>query len=156
MKPGQVVHVRISPQDCLACVDIVKAIGINTTNMSFALVVKIALASCLESMRQNNVIPKRTGFEFTDMMAPFKEFRAQRQASKLHAARIIDSIGDKFQPPAIVPTNPELERVRSRMDELAFKREQDEMNFTREDQQEWEQLTAQLFAAQDNVGTTKE
>ena len=156
MKPGQVVHVRISPQDCLACVDIVKAIGINTTNMSFALVVKIALASCLESMRQNNVIPKRGGFEFADMMAPFKEFREQRQASKLHAARIIDSIGEKFQPPAIVPADPKLERITARMDELAFKREQDEMNFTREDQQEWEQLTAQLFAAQDNVGTTKE
>ncbi len=128
----------------MACIDVCQAIGMSMQNMSFAQVVKIALASCLESMRQNNVIPTRSGFEYSDMMHPFKELDFHNRAAKLGVTKLVDGLGERFAPQPIVPIDPELERIKRRMDELHMKREADPANFTDAEQAEWVELCSKL------------
>ena len=147
MKPGQVVRIRVSPKDCMACVDICRAVGLNMNNMSFAQVVKIALASCAESMRQNNVIPHRTGFEYSDMMSPFQELNIGSRAAKLGVTRLVDGIGERFSPQPVATASPELERATVRLQELFIKKEADPLNFTPSEEEEMLRLIS--VASQD-------
>ena len=68
---GYVVYIRVNPEDCMAVADIVSQVGELKEGMSFSSAVSMALAVMTETLRGSGVIPKRDGFEFSEMLKPF-------------------------------------------------------------------------------------
>jgi hypothetical protein len=66
-----VLHIRLNPEDVMGCIDIIKQAGVNTTGMSLAMVVRLAISAFLEGARQNGTIHQRDGFEYQEMINPF-------------------------------------------------------------------------------------
>lgn len=81
--PGRVVRLRINPQDCIAVADIIDRLKQPTGLMSFDQAVRIALSVLIENARERKLIPRRDGFEYTEMMGRFVH-------NKAHAAAILE------------------------------------------------------------------
>lgn len=81
--PGIVTSLRVNPTDAMSVIDMLDYLGVPKENMSFAQAAKIVLASSLEAYRQQGFIPRRTGFEYSEMIAPFT-----RQDPGAHAAKL--------------------------------------------------------------------
>ena len=145
MRPGTVVSVRLNPADCMAVVDVLKIIGYPMHNLSFAHATKIAFASMAESMRQNQIIPRRLGYEYLEMMEPFKEDLNGRRAAKLNQTKLDDMAGSKFQPAPIVPVTPQLAAAKRLMEELAMRKENDPANWTEQDEEKWLEVCGLLY-----------
>lgn len=128
MKAGPTPHIRMSPQDAMACIDIVEKVGVSTTGMSFAMVAKIALTSLIESARQNGLIPKRDGWEYGEMMKRFGELTSGSRAAKLQMNALVQGMGAEMVPQAIAPETPERRRRRVRFEELKFMYDADPEN----------------------------
>ena len=144
LKPGQVTTIRVSPQDCMAVVDIL-IVGVPLGNLSFAQATKLAFSSMAESMRQNQIIPRRLGYEYLEMMDVFKEDLNGRRAAKLGQTSLNDAAGRRLQVAPVMPETPEMLRVKRAMDQLQFKRENDSVNWTAEDEAKWAGLCGELF-----------
>lgn len=71
MKGGRVITIRVNPEDIMGCIDLVKKADSNMPGMSTAMIVRLALSGLLESARRAGVVPRRDGFEFEQMIAPF-------------------------------------------------------------------------------------
>lgn len=137
--PGLVVSVRINPTDAMSVIDILDAVGVPKENLSFAQGTKIALSSLLESARQAGTIPRREGFEYLEMLAPFKADSYASRGAKLKLAN------ELAKPPTEnnVPV-PQLDRAKQvRLDELLFKHQQDPDNMGKEELQELTELLEQ-------------
>lgn len=70
---GRIVRIRVNPQDCMGCVDLLNQLGVLEEGTSFATVVSNALYQLLSLARDNEIIPTRDGFEYMEMMEPFKD-----------------------------------------------------------------------------------
>lgn len=99
MRPGVVVSIRVNPKDCMGVLDVLEKAGIVTPGASFPSLISLALGSLLETARQNNMIPTRTGFEFSEMMAPY--LKQPRNKKKLEIAKTIHSIGSDIVSPTL-------------------------------------------------------
>jgi len=70
--PGEVVKIRVHTTDVMACVDVLEAAEVSVPNMSLAQVVRVALSILCESARKQGIVPRRDGFDYTSMIAPFR------------------------------------------------------------------------------------
>lgn len=68
---GMVTTIRVRPDDQMSCIDIVEKAGALREGMSITAVVSRALSICCETLREAGTIPRRDGFEYGDMIAPF-------------------------------------------------------------------------------------
>jgi hypothetical protein len=156
MRAGQVVRIRVNPKDCMSVLDVMEVTGMQTQGMSFSAIVSLALSSAMEGLRQQGVIPTRTGFEFSDMMSVY--LRGSSQGRKVAMTNAIYNAGSEFQVrpvamPADLPEDdgyiepvdnptPEVLRARRALAELCAKKELSEQNsavmWQAEDQREYE------------------
>jgi len=67
--PGNVVSLRINTKDTMSVIDLVSKLGVPMNTLSFPSMVSLALGSLLESMRQQDALPVRDGFEYLQMTA---------------------------------------------------------------------------------------
>lgn len=135
MTPGIVVSLRVNPTDVMAIIDALDYIGIPKANLSFAQATKLVLASALEGFRQAGIVPRRDGFEYLEMIAPFEQQGFGSRGAKLKMAKI-NRQPNMQPPPIVVPDTPEVARRRVRFDELIFKYKADPNNFADDDMQE--------------------
>jgi len=98
LKPGLVISMRVNPADCMSVVDVLAKTGLLMEGMSFSGMCSLAFSSLLETVRQQEHIPRRSGFEFTEMVGPFLH---GKHAKKVHTAKIIQEMGSDFSAPAL-------------------------------------------------------
>ena len=67
MRAGNVVSIRVNPTDTLSVIDLMKELNMPMHTLSFPAMVSLALASSLQALREQGVIPERTGFEYNEM-----------------------------------------------------------------------------------------
>jgi len=73
--------------------------------------VSAALASAMETLRQNSIVPTRDGFEFSDIMAAFPKTVRSSRGRALAITKTFELAGSRAQVPAIAP-NPDVEKRR--------------------------------------------
>lgn len=142
-RAGEVVSIRVNPKDCMSCVDVVKKIGLPIQGGSFAIVVSSALASLLETFRQNNIIPTRDGFEFNEIMSAFPKTARASRARALAITETFHTVGSSIHIPPII-RNPDFERKKIQFDALAFRNENDPINVTDAEREEMLELAREL------------
>lgn len=69
---GTTARIRVNPKDCQSVLDLLEHVGLQTGRMSFAQCVSLALASLLETARQQGVLPEPDPFQFSNRMAQFQ------------------------------------------------------------------------------------
>lgn len=99
MRPGIVASIRVNPKDCMAVVDVMEAVGIPTDGMSFPAMVSLTLSSLLQTARDNNQIPTRDGFEYSEIMSPFMGQRRNRK--KLEITKTLHELGSSIHVPKL-------------------------------------------------------
>lgn len=71
-KGGMTANIRVSPKDCLAVLDVMKAIDLDPYAHSFAGCVSLTLTTLIALARQQKVIPEEEdGFQYLNRMQPF-------------------------------------------------------------------------------------
>ena len=88
MKSGEVVHIRLNPEDVMGCIDVCKTARVYIDGMSLAQVARLALSGLLEAARKHEVIPRREGFEYAAMVQPI--LAVGRNGKKLQITSIIE------------------------------------------------------------------
>ncbi len=141
MKIGRVARIRVNPKDCMAVVDVLKKLDIVPRGMSFSQGVSVVLSSALESFRQSGLIPIRDGFEFSQLLEVFPPDRPADRARKLEITEIMSA----HKAPALIPETPDRKRRRLRFEELKFKKEHDDLNWTEALQEEFRPLVDEFF-----------
>lgn len=68
-----VVQFRLNTEDIMGCIDVLNLSDINKDGMSMAMVCRLVLSSFLQGAREKGMIPKREGYEYTDMVAQFSK-----------------------------------------------------------------------------------
>ena len=68
-----VVQFRLNTEDVMGCIDVLNLSDINKDGMSMAMVCRLVLSSFLQGARDKGMIPKREGYEYTDMVAQFSK-----------------------------------------------------------------------------------
>jgi len=125
MTPGIVVSLRVNPTDVMAVIDTLSYLGIPSANLSFNQATKLVLSASLESHRQAGIIPRRGGFEYSEMLEPFQQQGFGARGRRLQVAKLL------AQPTTVVPPveTPERRARKVRYEELLFRRNEDPMNF---------------------------
>jgi hypothetical protein len=95
LRPGMVATIRVNPKDCMAVLDVVKAAGLSTDGMSFAAMTSLAFSSLLQTMRDQEVIPDRDGFEYLDMMQPY--LGSKNNKKKVAITKTLQNAGSKVR-----------------------------------------------------------
>jgi len=155
MKAGEVVSIRVNPEDVMSCIDICLVAGIYVKGMSLAQVVRTALSGLLEGARTGNVVPHRDGFEYSEMIAKF--IVPGHDVRKLQISNVIEqaevargnvglprspmAIGMMQHAPAIITEDtPDVKRLKAnlirRQMELDSKKQADPDNFSTAEQEE--------------------
>jgi hypothetical protein len=146
MTPGIVISLRVNPRDCMSVADLVQKLNAYMPGMSFSSAVSIALSSAMESFRVNAILPDRSGFEYEQVMAPFKI--KKRDARKLAIASTIRMTGELYRVRPLVPQTSEAkvaqERRKLRYDELKFKYENNKENWCMDDTEEYVPLAKEF------------
>lgn len=135
-KYGEVVRIRIDPADVMSCIDLCKAGGVITKDLSLAQVVKLALSGMLENARRQNIVPTRTGYEYAEMVQPFKD--TGRNNAKLQLTDAIEKSKLKLRMPEpatpIIEDSPSIKRQKAKLlttiMELEQKKQVDPDNFS--------------------------
>jgi len=142
MKAGAVTTMRINPRDCQSCLDVMKAVSINTNDMSFSQIASLTLSSLLESARKTGLLPEPNPFEFLNRMEPYIGTKNTRRKTKitttinnlgsamrapaLEAAELDEELSEPVHQPAVAQTPEDMETVRAatvRLTELSRKRD---------------------------------
>ncbi len=162
MKHGMVIQFRLNPEDIMSCIDVLDMSKVSQHNMSLPMVCRLVLSSYLHGSRERGMIPKRDGFEYTDMV---RRFTSAPMAKKLNVTNELYSkdaknhaddvdtqyidVNQKYGKvnqtayvaqtlPMPLPSNDNAHMVRKRarvelaIDELEQRRAIDEDNFTTE------------------------
>lgn len=140
MLAGRVVRIRVNPQDCMGVVDVLKLLELKVVQFTFDQAVRIVLSSLLESSRSHGAIPRRDGFEFTQMMKGFIQRITNDRTKTFEVTRLLDTASIQAAMP-----DPTRERKFRRFEELNLKMEIDTINVTEAEQRELQQLTAELW-----------
>ena len=142
MKPGRVVYIRLTPKDCMSCVDVTAQAGYNPNPMSFGQIVSSAIGVMLESLRQTKIIPDREGFEYASMMARWASDVKADRGIKLGITRALEF----SERPTLktITIDPVLARKKIEFEELAFKANHDEQNMSEADKVRLQELLAEL------------
>jgi hypothetical protein len=97
LKTGEVVRIRVNPTDTLSVLDLLAAVGISTTYMSYSQCVSLALSSLLETARQHKLIPEPDGFDYNNRMAKFRGHNSLNHKKKLETNAAIERLGSDFK-----------------------------------------------------------
>lgn len=103
MRPTTVVHVRVSTEDIMSAIDVVRKGGMQTEGMSLALVVKLAFSGAMEALREQGVVPRREGWEYGEMIAPFVRNTMARKVAIGQAYAEADMQRASVDMPAVRP-----------------------------------------------------
>lgn len=155
---GNVVQIRLNTEDVMGCIDILKHANVDTTGMSLAMVTRLVLSAYLEGSRLDGTIPRRDGFEYSQMIAPFvhtskaKKIQTTNAVLNTEIALIkVDKPASQFalhvQPSKDAPRaghdipmqlSPELEqkerRIMVKRGELMMKQDADPDNFSQQEE----------------------
>ena len=137
MQGGRVVRIRVSPKDCMRVVDALGKMGVDIPafqgSLSFSHATKRVLEACLVALERDGIIPTRDGFEYSTMLSAFpsQDDALKSRAKQIQFTKLEEHPSYKAQP--IVPESHERKARRVRYEELMFKREADEINFTQEE-----------------------
>lgn len=160
MKAGEVVKIRVSPKDVMTAIDLVQGAGLVVTGMSLAEVVRLAMSGLMQRARETGAAPNRDGFEYMQMLAPFKQgdphvkndvhhrqraLIAQKQARAEQEREAMDMppLGSIVSKQVQITHNIQQAkdpRKHTRFKELVFKRRADQLNFSEAEQAELDQL----------------
>src|SRR5258708_28760834 len=88
MKSGEIVHIRLNPEDVMGCIDVCKTARVYIDGMSLAQVARLALSGLLEAARKHEVIPRREGVEYAAMVQPI--LAVGRNGKKLQITAIVE------------------------------------------------------------------
>jgi len=125
----------------MSCVDVAKQVGYLKEGISFAEVVSVALRALLQTVRQQNIVPERDGFEFSEMMRSYKDQPHLDRALKVRLNKTL-----RFQTiPAVIEETAEQKRAKIRFEELAFKNSADPVNVSEGELEELRKLTNMLY-----------
>ena len=123
MTPGERISMRVKPRELMASVDILKAVGVDIQGVSVSELVRLAFNVLVESAIKNKQIPERDGFEYTELLAPFKRANLRTKVAvgqtialaELHraAAGLPPAFGSLPQPTTVL-TDGEIEASRAR------------------------------------------
>lgn len=146
--PGRTVRIRVNPQDCMAVVDVMRILDLKVVQFTFDQAVRIVLSSLLESSRSHGAIPRRDGFEFTQMMKGFIQRITTDRTKTFEVTKLLNTT-------SIQAAMPDREREGKfrRFEELNLKQEIDAINVTEAEQRELQQLTAELWPDPDLANT---
>lgn len=142
MKIGTVVNIRVSPANCMAVSDAIRLAGLHPGDMTFSSAVSRVLDMMMDSLRRDNLIPTRDGFELSDMMGEFIQKNKASLPSVSYRQPTIRE--DAPHSPVVLntATTPEQRLANVRFKELMVKREHAPDSWTLEDEQELEQVLA--------------
>jgi len=68
---GEVVHIRLDPQDCMAVADMMRVTGQYIPRMTLGVAVSTLFRAQIDVWRREGRIPIRDGFDYFDIMKPF-------------------------------------------------------------------------------------
>lgn len=138
--PGRVARIRVNPQDCMAVADVMRLLELKLEKFTFDQAVRIVLSSLLESARSHNAIPRRDGFEYSQMMAQFIQRITTDRTKTFEVTRLLNTAN-------IRPVLPDVstERKFRRFEELSLKMQADEINVSEAEKMEMQQLGAELW-----------
>lgn len=130
---GRVARIRVNPQDAMGVADVLHALGVDDQRFSFDQAVRIALSSLLESARAHGAIPRRDGFEYSNLMARFIERVPDARKQKLQVTSLFHGQGEHYQVKPLID-DPVVKKRRVQYEELLFKRKNNSENWTEADQ----------------------
>lgn len=132
MNPSLVFSLRLNAPEAMGVVDILNVLGIPSDNLSFSQATKIVVAAVIENYRQAGTIPRRTGFEYIEMLAPFTKPNISQRSARLKSAAELNK--ERTLPNLLAAhETPEHRSRRVRYEELMFRRNEDPINFTDQD-----------------------
>mgnify|MGYP001557962641 CR=1 FL=1 len=149
MKAGRIVRLRVNPADCMGVADVLSQLGMSPERFSFDQACRIALSSLLESARVHGAIPRRDGFEYTEMMSRFIARVPAEMIAKLQVTKLLHGAGDEFQQRPLVG-DAGRGMMQNRFGELMAKQEKarsslEEAQLTIGEVKELAQLTSALY-----------
>lgn len=132
MTPSLVFSLRVNAPDAMSVVDTLNVLGIPSDNLSFSQATKIVLAALLENQRQAGNIPRRSGFEYTEMLEPFVKPNISARSARLKSAA---ELSKEHTIPSLLAQHESSDRRSRRVqyEELMFRRNEDPVNFSNED-----------------------
>lgn len=85
---GEVVRLRVNPEDVITCIEIVKNSGTPYIGMSLAQIISQALKGFCNYARDNSIngVQPNDGFDYTNIVAPFIN---NRQGTKLETSETV-------------------------------------------------------------------
>lgn len=121
MSPGEKVCMRVKPRELMACADVLRVAGVDIQGVSLSSLVRLALNVLVESAIKEKRIPDRTGFEYNELLTPFKRANIR---TKVQVGQTI-ALGELHRAAADLPnalgslpdgqlTNDEIATARSR------------------------------------------
>lgn len=159
MKAGRVVYIRVNPKDCMSCIDVCQKVATVTKGMSYAQLVSMALATLLETMRANHVIPNRDGFEYNEMMQPWSDGKGNTKL-KVQLNKAVELQGSEFIVPilpigqedkdVVISNNPAIARLENQLREIMAKQQVDELNDRSDEILQLNQQIAAEYAKEQN------
>ena len=153
VRPGDVFHLRFSPQDVVSCARVCEAANVELSNAGLARMVSFAVRTLISSARLNGVIPSDDD-PFTAYQQVKQKYTFPQRA-KLDAFTKLeheDLMRENLDMPHLadeaakrLPTgDPRAKRLKVRHEELLFKAEEDPLNMSEEDKAELASVTQQL------------
>lgn len=147
MKPGHVTSIRVSPKNCMAVIDLLRMADVPTDGMSFASAVSRALDLSLTGLIKAGQLPERTGFEYSEMMAPFGLGTASVHARNAQTGRVarMFEVSQAAENPAPIAIPGELnkEDAKRKLRELLGRHERADGSQASTD--EWPEADQQLY-----------
>ena len=87
-KVGTVISVRISPKDSMAVYDALIAVGLKPADFTFPSAVSRFITNAVETFCTSGIIPRRDGFEYSDIMTSFKDGTTSYKGQAVASAHI--------------------------------------------------------------------
>lgn len=153
VRAGEVYHLRFGAQDIVSCARVCETVGADLSNAGMARMISYAVRTLIAAARLNGVIPSDD-----DPFTAYQQVKAKYtfpQRAKLDTFTKLeheDLMRENLDVPHLaeaaaqrLPTGDiRVRRLKSRLDELIFKAEQDPLNLSEEEKAEMTQISQQL------------
>lgn len=106
MSPGEKVWMRVKPRELMACVDVLRAAGVDINGVGVSGLVRLALAVLIESAVKAKQIPDREGFEYLELITPFKRANIRTKVQVGHAIRMAELERESIDKPTALGVLP--------------------------------------------------
>lgn len=92
MTPGEKVWIRVKPTELVGCVDVLAAAGVDVAGMSLSAMVRCALNILIESALAAGTIPRRDGYDYLNVIAPFKRANLRTKVQVGHTISLAENL----------------------------------------------------------------